>query len=320
MPWHVARSVNCPAAKPWAVIKNADGQVVGCHVNRDAANAQMAALYASEPESSMRTGLLADARPYLTLPRLRHMPGQHDQSTHGHGGGAEMRQSLRDAKTVDDLERVAATELRTITGRDIPVDLGGMDADVARHHLEGTLRVMERYPDAKLRGIRTFGPGSAVGHSTFADPNGRTQDYSKAYAVTVSNPGKGSHIYFNTKFDAHSYAESVAQDSASRHLAGASGDLYRIGYHETGHVVANSMRPRTIIDHAEDTAANAALDEGASSVRPVVFLRLGSYATTNGGELFAEAMSDVMSRGEHASDLSRAIVAGADDNFEQWSY
>jgi hypothetical protein len=49
MPWHVERSDKCPASKPWAVIKDADGEVEGCHVSHDAANGQLAALYANEP-------------------------------------------------------------------------------------------------------------------------------------------------------------------------------------------------------------------------------------------------------------------------------
>lgn len=48
MPWHVQRSDQCPASRPWAVIKDQDGEVEGCHASQAAAQAQMAALYASE--------------------------------------------------------------------------------------------------------------------------------------------------------------------------------------------------------------------------------------------------------------------------------
>ena len=48
MPWHIAKSDSCPPAKPFAVIKDDDGTVEGCHGTRDAANAQMRALYSSE--------------------------------------------------------------------------------------------------------------------------------------------------------------------------------------------------------------------------------------------------------------------------------
>lgn len=49
MPWHVAKSARCPASKPWAVIKNQDKSVAGCHSTKEAAQKQMAALYANEP-------------------------------------------------------------------------------------------------------------------------------------------------------------------------------------------------------------------------------------------------------------------------------
>lgn len=48
MPWHIAESSECPASKPWACIKDADGTVEGCHATKAAAQAQMAALYAAE--------------------------------------------------------------------------------------------------------------------------------------------------------------------------------------------------------------------------------------------------------------------------------
>jgi hypothetical protein len=51
MPWHVAKSEECSPSSPWAVIKDDDGSVEGCHETEEAAEAQMAALYASEGES-----------------------------------------------------------------------------------------------------------------------------------------------------------------------------------------------------------------------------------------------------------------------------
>lgn len=50
MPWHVAKSEECPASRPYAVIKDDDGSVEGCHASEAAAEDQMAALYASEQE------------------------------------------------------------------------------------------------------------------------------------------------------------------------------------------------------------------------------------------------------------------------------
>src|SRR5215831_10721503 len=57
MPWHVAKTAQCPTSKPWGVIKDSDGSVVpgGCHPTQAEANAHMAALYASEPGAKTMT-------------------------------------------------------------------------------------------------------------------------------------------------------------------------------------------------------------------------------------------------------------------------
>lgn len=49
MPWHVEESHDaCPASRPWAVVKDADGEVEGCHATQSEAQDQVAALYANE--------------------------------------------------------------------------------------------------------------------------------------------------------------------------------------------------------------------------------------------------------------------------------
>ena len=52
MPWSVGKSSKCPASKPWAVTKDSDGTVEGCHASAAAAKKQQAALYANEPGRS----------------------------------------------------------------------------------------------------------------------------------------------------------------------------------------------------------------------------------------------------------------------------
>lgn len=51
MPYHVAKSSKCPASRPYAVVKDSDGHVMGCHPSQSAANKQLAALYAQENNS-----------------------------------------------------------------------------------------------------------------------------------------------------------------------------------------------------------------------------------------------------------------------------
>lgn len=49
MPWHIiSNHSGCPASKPYAVIKDATGELDGCHKTNGEAMAQMKALYASE--------------------------------------------------------------------------------------------------------------------------------------------------------------------------------------------------------------------------------------------------------------------------------
>lgn len=53
MPWSVkSEHSECPASEPFAVVKDDDGKAVGCHVSRDKAEKQVAALYANEGETA----------------------------------------------------------------------------------------------------------------------------------------------------------------------------------------------------------------------------------------------------------------------------
>jgi hypothetical protein len=62
MPYHVGESDECPAGKPHAVIKNSDGEVMGCHESEEAAHRQIAAIEANEGESSVTTEVVLDTR------------------------------------------------------------------------------------------------------------------------------------------------------------------------------------------------------------------------------------------------------------------
>lgn len=50
MPWHIAHNVE--GCSGYAVVKDDDGKVVGCHPSEKDAQAQLAALYASENKVS----------------------------------------------------------------------------------------------------------------------------------------------------------------------------------------------------------------------------------------------------------------------------
>lgn len=54
MPWHKVKGHSaCPDGQ-WAVVKDSDGEVEGCHASEKAADKQLAALYASENKASLR--------------------------------------------------------------------------------------------------------------------------------------------------------------------------------------------------------------------------------------------------------------------------
>lgn len=61
MPWHVAKSDQCDPAKPWAVIKDADGSVVACHETEADAQKQVDALYANEPDAAQPASVMRSA-------------------------------------------------------------------------------------------------------------------------------------------------------------------------------------------------------------------------------------------------------------------
>lgn len=53
MPWQITENDDrCPASKPWAVIKQDDGELEGCHATEGDAQDQLAALNAAENEAS----------------------------------------------------------------------------------------------------------------------------------------------------------------------------------------------------------------------------------------------------------------------------
>jgi ATP-dependent protease ClpP protease subunit len=69
VPYHVAESSQCPASKPWACIKDSDGEVMGCHASKADAEKQMAALYANEPGAAVnRYAQLQGGRGRIRLP------------------------------------------------------------------------------------------------------------------------------------------------------------------------------------------------------------------------------------------------------------
>lgn len=112
MPWHVAKSSQCPADRPWAVVKDSDGEIEGCHASQQQANDQMAAMYASEEESAMKERTRADI-----------------EARYGEFGGREIRSFPFEVEDVRDAEGGRSKDFivrghAAVTGQ-WSLDLGG---------------------------------------------------------------------------------------------------------------------------------------------------------------------------------------------------
>lgn len=84
MPWHVVENhTECAGSKSWAVVQDDTDELMGCHASEDDASKQVAALYAAE-ESAAAAGMSVSF----------HLPGKHDQSSHGRKGKGSVGKKL----------------------------------------------------------------------------------------------------------------------------------------------------------------------------------------------------------------------------------
>lgn len=68
MPWSKIREhADCPTDRPWAVVKDADGSVEGCHPDEAAADRQLAALNAAEGDAAKALGRTVRLGPGVDL-------------------------------------------------------------------------------------------------------------------------------------------------------------------------------------------------------------------------------------------------------------
>lgn len=211
-----------------------------------------------------------------------------------------VRDSLANAKTTQEIGAAASAEAKRITGRDIPFDFTGADLHVAREHAEGILRGLERFPNASLAGVYTYGPGAA--RSGMGSEIARL--HPDAGAVTqahgVMEGGRfvvRSNVYFNTR-----QASQADRDQAftEGYLVGRTPT--HTALHEFGHVVTNQVGVKRA---AYDSAVELA-DQAGASPRAFITKEVSSYAASDMGEFAAEAFADVMANGADASATSHA--------------
>jgi hypothetical protein len=238
--------------------------------------------------------LTVEERSFLDQMRLKHLPGLHDQSTHGHG----VRDALMAARHVGDLAQAAKKEAKRITGRDISFRFTGTGLAVAQEHAEGILTGLERFPRAPLSAVTTFGPGGA--ESVTDSPK-----WTGSYALHVA--GK---VWFNTGHsgDERSYRESLRRADDVRWLTNSKPT--GVALHEFGHV----------LDFYADAKERIRAHMKQPGVGPKAMSALARdgvsvLAATDFGELAAEAFADVMVNGNLASPLSKELFAVIEDAY-----
>jgi len=145
MPWHIGTSDECPASKPHAVIKDADGSVAGCHPTRKKAEAQMAALYANDTKAWSSAYLTAlpdsayacvdksgrhyphhDAAGKLDLPHLRNALSRLAQDDTTSCGAAHLRAHAKSVGVGQkEADPMKAERLTTTKWRVLAIPFGG---------------------------------------------------------------------------------------------------------------------------------------------------------------------------------------------------
>ena len=148
MPWHVGSSDTCPSSKPYAVIKDADDSVAGCHETRQKAEAQMAALYANDANKAWSSAYITalpdsafacvdssgrhyphhDAAGKLDLPHLRNAMSRLAQDDTTSCGAEHLRAHAKTALKGDPLITalpLKAEQLGTARWRVLAIPFGG---------------------------------------------------------------------------------------------------------------------------------------------------------------------------------------------------
>ena len=226
----------------------------------------------------------------LSRERLLNHPGHADQKSHGRKGG--VRSALAGAKSIEELNAAAAAEAKRLTGRDIEFDMTRSDLQVAKEHVEGVMRGLEKYPDVPLERVRQ-GMSSA-------------QESLGYVAITDRD---GSKISFSTTAQAggpEAYRESLAEFESSGHIV--AGTPMGVGLHEFGHVVTE----RGFADGGVSLTAERLARAAGQSTSEFVSEHVSSYATESGHEAAAESFADVMHNGSRASSASREMVETID--------
>ena len=272
---------------------------------------------------------------------VKHLPGKHDQSSHGRGAG--VRVSLKKAKTSDEIAAVVSSEASAIVGDKVTVSMAGADPAVARQFGEGILQGAARYPATPLRQVGTYGPGSSVTDhnerllaqdarsstaTAIAVRGGESNGAGGTYQAPTAHLPNGFHttgtaIYLNAGVatPAHFQTRARIRELEIKGVLQGRGAVTvtprDLALHEFGHSVGKHGRPGLPEYKVGQAARRGAAGRGVD-VKTYVQKGVSHYSATDDAELTAEVFADVMANGSRATPLSKELFAVFDTNARGW--
>lgn len=199
----------------------------------------------------------------------------------------QVRPSLARARSIPDLEKAFKTEARRITGRRIDFDLGdAVNPDNAKEIAEGTLRLLDEFPDTQL--------GVSVGRMTTK----ATAETDTATGLIRLDPDfMESRSYWTRRYND---AEQTAFHRRSMFTPAGT------GAHEGTHAMMFQYDPlgtrRKVSRLIDDLAGRENLD-----LATYVHRELGGYALQHMDELVAQGVADALIS-PNPSPLSTGIL------------
>lgn len=225
----------------------------------------------------------------LTASTVFHLPGQHNQASHGHSGVP--RPALQQSKTIEQIELTTRQELKAITGHTVRVSFTGVEPDLAREYAEGVLRGAEHFPHAGLYSVESEDTMSTIGERTFA--HAETSIGRIAFDTTWTGAEIDRAIARDNKTTISPTGHYFAHDSHAS-----------TGTHEYAHLVhGTDANLRSATHH---TLKAYAQREGITIV--AAQMRISEYAAKSLNETMAEAVVDVIYN-NGGSEISQLIVA-----------
>ena len=215
-------------------------------------------------------------------------------------GQLRVRESLAGVQDHEVLAKAATDEYKRITGRDITVDFGPPETRVsistAKDHLEGVLRVAERFPDTRLRKVTYFDHPGDQGWA-YSDVHG-TLEFNLSI-TSVDGRGRYLKQLRASVFPWQSGGVGYHPRGADTPIATAA--------HEMGHMVDFRIGHKRHHDEIVRLLVRRSQDEKITPF-DLISREVSGYAAEDGvEELIGEVFADITVNGSGASQLSREI-------------